>query len=155
MSEFDVEEFVNKKLDQFIDSFLRTARASLLKFIDGWLRNLKYNFGVELVVETVVEPSLGEIVLHLRAYLPPSEVERARKVIREGVERGLIDSRTRIKILKDLVFSRLGAATGEINALLQAVYKRSAESDSEAGGDREEGHHEERGSGAQSDSQAT
>ena len=155
MTEFDIEELVNKKLDQFIDRFLRTARASLLKYIDGWLSNLKFNFGVELAVEAVIEPSPGEIMLHLRAYMPPSEVEKIRSVIREEVEKGLIDVTTRIKILKDLVLSKLSTGTGEINALLQAMHKHSTESASEARGDREEGHHEEGGSGSEGNNQDT
>jgi len=154
VSELEIEELINKRTAEFLGAFLRRVRLSLLNYIEGWRNNMKYHYGIGLVVEVATEPSPDEIVVHVRAYIPPEEVERLRKSIAEEVRKSMADTKMRIGILKDLILYKLRSSTGEVSALLQAVHKHSTESAPEARGDREKGHHEEGGPGSEGDSQA-
>jgi len=138
IDELELERFVEEKTAQFLNYVMKRMRNILFSWVNAWLNNSRYNFGVNLAVETFMEPSPNEIVFHLRAYIPPDEVERIRRSIREDVKRGLIDRRTRIKILADLILSKLYSTTGELSALLQDRVERPSGAPAEAGGDREE-----------------
>jgi len=154
-SETEIDKFVEQKVQQVIDYFLGKSRLSLVTYVNGWVRSMKFNYGINLVVETVVEPNPDEIIMHIRAYIPPNEIENIRKTVRESVAKGLIDTKTRIKILGDIVRWKLMPSTGEMDALLQALHKYSSKVAGEAGGDREEGYNEEGGSDSKGDSEGS
>ena len=144
VSELDVERLVEEKTAQFLSHVIKRMRNSLISWVSGWLNNARYNFGVSLAVETFVEPNPDEIVFHLRAYIPPDEMERIRRSIREDIRKGLIDRDTRLRILGDLILRKLSSSTGELGALLQDHAERPPEAPAEAGGDREEVRRKER-----------
>jgi len=153
LTDENVEAVVEEEFASRVDRIMTSVQRYITSHIHGVQVWAVKNVMAKVIVELSTSRGFDCFEFHGRVYLDPDFVKELREVVKKEIVGRLGDTKMRIKIMKRILARELRSVSGEVGALLPAVYPSARKGYEEAGGGGAEAWGEERGSGSEGASQ--